>query len=143
MLLGQVPSVVIVSDLSALSLQSNNLVIQSMVKHFHKVTLPSGDTGVSQPGGREPLPHHHLHRGARLHPYTLEHLGRSARLVAAGWPPPAGRAVVRQLTACASSIFSLGDKSFSVWNRSFITRRMHRLLCEITHTQTHTTIISV
>ena len=39
------PRVVTVSDLSTLSLQSNNLVIQSVVKHFHKVHATNGDTG--------------------------------------------------------------------------------------------------
>ena len=61
----------------------------------------------------------------------------------AGWPPPAGRAVVRRLHGlCFFQISPEGQIDQCV-EQVIYHRRMHRLLCVITHTQTHTTIIIV
>ena len=70
------PWVVIISNLSARSLQSNNLVIQSMVNHFHKVHAANGDTGGHPSPVDRALPHIITctveHDSIRL---PLEHLG--------------------------------------------------------------------
>lgn len=136
-----------------------------MVKHFHKVHAANGDTGGHPSPVDGALPHIITctveHDSIRL---PLEHLGEERK--AGEWPlaGPHPPAVLwcDAYTACASSIFSLRDKSFSVWNRSFITEgcidscvrshthrdthhhnqcvelviyhlMIHRLLCIITH----------
>lgn len=50
-------SIVFVNDFSALSLQSNNLVIHSVVKRFHKIHAAVGDTAERPSPVEGALPH--------------------------------------------------------------------------------------
>lgn len=111
-----------------------------MVKHFHKVHAANGDTGGHPSPVDGALPHIITctveHDSIRL---PLEHLGEERK--AGEWPlaGPHPPAVLwcDAYTACASSIFSLRDKSFSVWNRSFITEGCIDS-CVRSHTHRHT-----